>query len=312
MLLVLFIAIIIMVNVFYRSAKKNFEVKNYVLPNLGVQTYHKELEQNLLKLIEHLDSAIDPDYVQAVKERVMREHKINEADWENRWFEWKRFCIMTAIYDRVQMYSREVDEIWHEMLMFTREYEDFSQKFLGRTLHHAPNVHSEGLNPEERAWFDLIYLSLFQATEYSQETWGAFVYHPLARTVIKDFSSLSEEELVDKYFQKELFQQIPSLEKVVSLLISIIQKQLSQLEEYENTPSATPTRFATKLITPWAKENPSHAIWILHLFLSVYYVDQFAEMRKTLHQTIEEQLLQEKKRKKKKTALTANKKTFNG
>lgn len=312
MLLVLFIGIIIMVNVFYRSAQKNREVKNYVTPNLGIQTYNEELERNLVKLIEHLEAALDPDYIQAVKERVMREHKINEADWENRWFEWKRFCVMTTIYRNVQMYSREVGEIWHEMLMFTREYEDFSRKFLGSTLHHAPNVQSEGLDPEERAWFDLIYLSLFKATEYSHETWGAFVQHPLACTVIKDFSSLSKEELMEKYFQKELFSQIAPLKNVVSLLISSIQTQLTQLEDYEKTPNATPTSYAIDLITPWAKENPSHGIWILHLFLSVYYSEKFNEMRKTLHQTIEDQLLQEEKRRKKKTALNANKKPLNG
>ncbi len=37
------------------------------------------------------------------------------------------------------MLSEDVDEIWHDMILFTKEYQRFSEKFLGKMLHHIPN-----------------------------------------------------------------------------------------------------------------------------------------------------------------------------
>ena len=38
----------------------------------------------------------------------------------------------------VAMPSEIVDVLWHEFLLFTREYQDFCQKGIGRFLHHTP------------------------------------------------------------------------------------------------------------------------------------------------------------------------------
>ena len=56
------------------------------------------------------------------------------------------------------MFSKRVDDIWHEMLMFTREYETFSKKFYHELLHHTPNNDPTPI-PFERAFFDWVYLS---------------------------------------------------------------------------------------------------------------------------------------------------------
>ena len=56
----------------------------------------------------------------------------------------------------VAMPSQIVDEAWHEFILFTRAYGNFSQKALGRFLHHTPTeamstptVAQEGIR---RAW----------------------------------------------------------------------------------------------------------------------------------------------------------------
>ena len=36
------------------------------------------------------------------------------------------------------MPSQVVDDLWHEFILFTKQYQDFSQKALGRYLHHTP------------------------------------------------------------------------------------------------------------------------------------------------------------------------------
>jgi hypothetical protein len=40
------------------------------------------------------------------------------------------------------MFSEEVDEIWHDMLLFTQKYQVFSEQFLGTMLHHTPNTNN--------------------------------------------------------------------------------------------------------------------------------------------------------------------------
>ena len=56
----------------------------------------------------------------------------------------------------VAMPSQAVDVVWHEFILFTREYDSFCQKGLGRFLHHTPaeamkskNVAQEGI---KTAW----------------------------------------------------------------------------------------------------------------------------------------------------------------
>lgn len=299
--------IIIMVNVFYRQAKRNQEVQNYVLPDLGIQQHHETLHQKLLPLVKHVEDSLDPVYVEQVKARVMQEHNINEADWENRWFEWKRFLLLTTIYNHVPMYSREVDEIWHEMLMFTREYEAFSQKLLGSTLHHAPNVSAEGFNRDERAWFDMIYILLFQYSVFSRETWGQFFKHPLAKEVSNDFINLSEEKLIEKYFKPALFEHIPALKDVVIAIIHHIQQQIQDFDHYVQKHGTAPAHLVNNTITPLAQQNASLGMWTLHLFLSIHYYEKFESMRKVLHKTIEERLKKQAKQQKKKEKKTGSK-----
>ncbi len=35
---------------------------------------------------------------------------------------------------------REIDEMWHEFILFTRDYCNFCQHYFGEYLHHLPNI----------------------------------------------------------------------------------------------------------------------------------------------------------------------------
>lgn len=35
---------------------------------------------------------------------------------------------------------REIDEMWHEFILFTKDYSDFCMKYFGEYLHHMPNI----------------------------------------------------------------------------------------------------------------------------------------------------------------------------
>ncbi len=71
------------------------------------------------------------------------------------------------------MFSEEVDEVWHDMLLFTQKYQRFSEKFLGRMLHHTPNAKHDPA-PQERAFFDWIFSQMFEITQFSWKSREVF------------------------------------------------------------------------------------------------------------------------------------------
>lgn len=35
---------------------------------------------------------------------------------------------------------QEIDEMWHEFILFTQDYSDFCEKYFGEYMHHLPNL----------------------------------------------------------------------------------------------------------------------------------------------------------------------------
>ncbi|HEX4792319.1 MAG TPA: hypothetical protein VH370_00920 [Humisphaera sp.] len=52
----------------------------------------------------------------------------------------KRYIILVYLDEKTswEMYSRRIDEVWHQFVLYTREYTDFSNRFFGRYIHHSP------------------------------------------------------------------------------------------------------------------------------------------------------------------------------
>lgn len=129
-------------------------------PYIGI---NKEI-QGLADLVIRLENALGTDYMEHVKQRVMERHSISQTQYQWMLLEVKRFFLMCAILKQVPMFSKDADLIWHEMLMFTRDYDRFCTTFAGRFIHHQPNVaytNDNKLPEEERARYDLIYSMLF-------------------------------------------------------------------------------------------------------------------------------------------------------
>ncbi len=211
---------------------KELELTSYVLPELGIQRHDRSFVKSMRILIEHLRASYPDQYVERVKERFMRHNDISEAEWEHRWFEWERYLIIKAILPSVQMYSSEIDEVWHEMLLFTQRYMTFSQNYLNTMLHHTPNEPDYQFSPHDRAFFDLIYVLLFQPTPYSQAVWGKFFRYPLSKKMIKDFQTLSENQLLKNYFNSHAAKHVPQVDKLIAKLIKYIRGELSYHKTY--------------------------------------------------------------------------------
>ncbi|MCS0789422.1 hypothetical protein NX021_14815 [Cytobacillus firmus] len=186
----------ILIKVLVTGSKRDPFIKDEPFPeHLGIQS------DDYLPMIRNLEKSLPEGYRENIKNRVLREHpKWKEYAYDWTFFELKRYFVMNAILKTVPMFSSKADDIWHEMLMFTRDYEQFSKNFFGEYLHHSPNMGSTPI-PGERAFFDWVYLSLFEAGHNSRRIWGSFLQNPIKKEILDDFRSMNETELLNKYFR---------------------------------------------------------------------------------------------------------------
>jgi hypothetical protein len=72
-----------------------------------------------------------------VKDRIVD----SAAEGEALFAEAKKFLILSAVDEDVSwdMYSRRVDEVWHQFVLFTSQYVEFCQRYFGEYLHHSPS-----------------------------------------------------------------------------------------------------------------------------------------------------------------------------
>ena len=60
-------------------------------------------------------------------------------------------------YQRVAMPSQVVDDLWHEFILFTRDYKKFCDEAFGKFLHHTPAVKLGGVRSDNeglrRVWW---------------------------------------------------------------------------------------------------------------------------------------------------------------
>ena len=72
-----------------------------------------------------------------VKDRIVD----TAAEGEALFAEAKKYLILSYIDSDVSwdMYSRRVDEAWHQFVLFTSQYVDFCHRYFGQYLHHNPS-----------------------------------------------------------------------------------------------------------------------------------------------------------------------------
>ena len=166
----------------------------------------KELEtkpiKRLKKLSDDLEKSLSKSYMENVEERVKRENKLKENEYEWCLLDLKRYFVLTSLLKESPMFSEKVDELWHQMIMFTREYDDFSKEYLGTVLHHSPNVNVEP-DPDLRGFFDWVYAELFFIRKENIHLYKGFFRYPVHPIIIDGFNNLSEEELINKYFNSD-------------------------------------------------------------------------------------------------------------
>ncbi|WBL16101.1 hypothetical protein [Sutcliffiella sp. NC1] len=262
-ILILFVVVLALVGIFRKTKPAKNLKKENIPENLGA------IENTSIQpLISQLELALPDEYINQVKQRFLQQNaKVSEDELEWRIFELKRFFILTGVLKTVPMYSEEVDDVWHEMLMFTQAYQNFSEKFNGSMLHHKPNVQGGG-NPDERAFFDWVFSQLFEVTTYSWSTWGDFFKSPLNPALITEFKYKDKEYLKNKYFKIT-----EESNQIVDYLITRLKEQSHQADEMHK-------RNEKGAFTKQQQYGDFSSTSLIMVFYSIYYYDQYWLMAK--------------------------------
>ncbi|GAA3401322.1 hypothetical protein ACFFNY_14265 [Paenibacillus hodogayensis] len=181
-----------------------------------------------------LERAFESEFGPTLKKRVLNEHPgMSEAEYAWKLLELKRYLLMNAVLKGVPMFSPEVDDLWHEMLMFTREYERFCLQWNGRTVHHAP--HGEAVPiPGERAWFDWAYSQMFTPTPYSGCIWRGFFLYPLDGELLQTLKDEPAETIARLRFRGSSDGVQPEAAECVSVLIRKAKEQIDRAGRSED------------------------------------------------------------------------------
>lgn len=219
-------------------------------------------------LIEKLNSSLEDEYKNHVKKRFLKENSnCTEADFEWRLFELKRYFLLAKILKKVPMFSEEVDEVWHSMILFTKDYEQFSNRFYGNMLHHYPNTSQEPA-PQDRAFFDWVFSQLFSITEFSWKSWGDFFKEPLDKKTLAEFRTMSIEDLIHKYFKNN--------EENAAIITYLIEQMKQQLGEAESRYQKDPKGDFSKQ----RKFGDMTGLSLIMVFYSTFYFDEYWEHAK--------------------------------
>ena len=257
----LFLFVVVIGIVFFLHKKLSF---TYGLSPKSIET--KPLK-GLKKLSENLEQSLSKSYMKHVEERVMKEKKLKENEYNWRLLDLKRYFILTSLLKESPMFSNKVDDLWHEMLMFTREYDDFSKKYAGNILHHSPNV-TKISDPDLRGFFDWVYAELFLIRKENIHLYKGFFRHPVNPTIVEEFKTLSENELIDKYFKSDRHY----LSTILSL-ISSMKKTANGVKDYEK-------RVVQEKMRKSKIQKNFNAMLVPFLSVSYFHYDDFSNYMK--------------------------------
>ncbi|MBP1992057.1 hypothetical protein [Paenibacillus eucommiae] len=222
-----------------RSRTINYELERPV--DLGLRK-----DVPLQDMERRLKQALPAEFRQKLKTRVLAKYPaLSLAEYEWKLLELERYFMMNAVLRHVPMFSEPVDDIWHEMLMFTREYQQFSESFVGYMLHHAPHTEVQPM-PGERAWFDWVYSHLFTATPFSELIWHGFCRNPLDPSRIEAFKQESPETLRGTYFNDKCAQRWPGVAETIDHLIGLAKQQIQQANG--RSPYSKPENGTTEML----------------------------------------------------------------
>jgi hypothetical protein len=89
-----------------------------------------------------------------VIKRCQKEFKYTDEDMVILERELKRYLTLCALKENatlnINMYSEDVDNLWHSFILFTKEYAHFCDTYADHFLHHVPET-----DPTPKPWHEM-------------------------------------------------------------------------------------------------------------------------------------------------------------
>ncbi|HMK09486.1 MAG TPA: hypothetical protein VK449_10695 [Anaerolineales bacterium] len=97
-----------------------------------------------------------------VKERLLRKDRMPAERLDRAVLEFRRYMSLIGLgYRGLGMLSPEVDDVWHDFILFTREYAEFCQTAFGTFIHHVPRTSRTPRTDAGREAFLTAYTEVF-------------------------------------------------------------------------------------------------------------------------------------------------------
>lgn len=131
----------------------NVDHRPFEIPN---QVYLSEDQLDRLHVIEDYD-------LWFIVERVRAKGILSARQADEAVTEFRKYMALVALgHTELGMHSSEVDEIWHNFILFTREYEEFCHRICGHMIHHRPNTSRRPALPSASvSEFQMAYTTFF-------------------------------------------------------------------------------------------------------------------------------------------------------
>lgn len=93
---------------------------------------------NQLDLLDRLDQFNAP----WLEEKLLKEGVFSSSEqYQEAFREFKKYVALIALFKKsLPMLSKPVDAVWHQFILFTKQYQAFCEEYLGFYLHHSPNT----------------------------------------------------------------------------------------------------------------------------------------------------------------------------
>ena len=104
-----------------------------------------------------------------IEKKVFNSHE----EYQKTFTEFKKYVALSEICRDdipMAMVSKNVDEVWHQFILFTPQYHKFCNEMLGGYFHHIPKTSLTPLDPKGRENFIESYKEVFGEIP---EIWGA-------------------------------------------------------------------------------------------------------------------------------------------
>lgn len=103
--------------------------------------------------------------------KLKHKHGWSDAQTNELIWEYKKFLYLSAILEAV-IPPEIIDKVWHEHILFTKDYDRFTVDILGKKLNHFPDVPGAYVT-DQKHWNKTLdaYVQEFGDTEIFQKYW---------------------------------------------------------------------------------------------------------------------------------------------